>query len=224
VALLSHSGSRGTGAMVCQHYSQRAAELHPELPKELRRLAWLPLDSADGQEYWAAMELMGHYAAANHALIHHHIAEHLRAEVLLDLENHHNFAWKEHHFGRDVVVHRKGATPAGEGVLGIIPGSMAAPGFVVRGKGNLDSMNSAAHGAGRVMSRKAAIASFTWEKAQRVLKQRGVTLLSAGLDEVPMVYKDIHQVMAAQADLVDVLGRFDPKLVKMAPSGEPPED
>jgi tRNA-splicing ligase RtcB len=224
VALLSHSGSRGTGAMVCQHYSQRAAELHPELPKELRRLAWLPLDSADGQEYWAAMELMGRYAAANHALIHQHIAENLRAEVLLDIENHHNFAWKEHHFGRDVIVHRKGATPAGEGVLGIIPGSMATPGFVVRGKGHPDSMNSAAHGAGRVMSRKAAIASFTWEKAKRFLKQQGVTLMSAGLDEVPMVYKDIHQVMAAQADLVDVLGQFDPKLVKMAPSGEPPED
>ncbi|HEV8582740.1 MAG TPA: RtcB family protein [Thermoanaerobaculia bacterium] len=224
VALLSHSGSRGTGAEVCSFYSKRAVELHPELPKELRRLAWLSLDSAEGQEYWAAMELMGHYAAANHAVIHQHVASHLGAEVLLDLENHHNFAWKENHFGRDVVVHRKGATPAGEGVLGIIPGSMAAPGFVVRGKGHPDSLNSAAHGAGRAMSRKAAVASFTWEKARHVLKQRGVTLLSAGLDEVPMAYKDIHQVMAAQADLVEVLGRFDPKLVKMAPSGEPPED
>lgn len=224
VALLSHSGSRGTGALTCDYYSKRAAEMHPELPKELRRLAWLPLDSAEGQEYWAAMELMGHYAAANHALIHRHMAEHLGAEVLLDLENHHNFAWKERHFGRDVVVHRKGATPAGEGVLGIIPGSMATPGFVVRGKGNPDSLNSAAHGAGRVMSRKAAIASMTWEKAKRFLKQQNVTLMSAGLDEVPMVYKDIHQVMAAQSDLVETLGRFDPRLVKMAPSGEPPED
>jgi tRNA-splicing ligase RtcB len=224
VALLSHSGSRGTGALVCSFYSKRAVELHPELPKELRRLAWLSLDSADGQEYWAAMELMGRYAAASHALIHRHIASHLGAEVLLDLENHHNFAWKEIHFGRDVVVHRKGATPAGKGALGIIPGSMAAPGFVVRGKGVPDSLNSASHGAGRAMSRKAAVASFTWEKTRRLLKQRGVTLLSAGLDEAPMAYKDIHQVMAAQADLVEVLGRFDPKLVKMAPSGEPPED
>ncbi|HEY0784213.1 MAG TPA: RtcB family protein [Thermoanaerobaculia bacterium] len=224
LALLSHSGSRGTGAQVCSHYSRRAVELHPELPKELRRLAWLPLDSVDGQEYWAAMELMGRYAAANHELIHRSIAAHLGAEVLLDLENHHNFAWKENHFGRDVVVHRKGATPAGEGVLGIIPGSMAAPGFVVRGKGQPDSLRSAAHGAGRAMSRKAALASFTWERAKRLLKERGVTLLSAGLDEVPGVYKDIHQVMAAQSDLVEIIGRFDPKLVKMAPSGEPPED
>jgi tRNA-splicing ligase RtcB len=224
LALLSHSGSRGTGALTCEHYSRRASEMHPDLPKELRRLAWLPLDSSEGAEYWAAMELMGRYAAANHSLIHRHVAEHLGAEVLLDLENHHNFAWKERHFGRDVVVHRKGATPAGDGVLGIIPGSMATPGYVVRGKGNPDSLLSASHGAGRAMSRKAAKDSFTWEKAQRVLKASGVTLLSAGLDEVPMAYKDIHQVMSSQADLVEVLGRFDPKLVKMAPSGEPPED
>jgi tRNA-splicing ligase RtcB len=224
VALLSHSGSRGTGAKVCAHYSELAVAAHPELPKELRHLAWLPLDSAAGAEYWAAMELMGRYAAANHDLIHRHVASRLGAEVLLDVENHHNFAWKERHFGRDLIVHRKGATPADLGLLGIIPGSMAAPGFVVRGRGNEASLRSAAHGAGRAMSRKAATAAFTWEKAQRVLKARGVTLLSAGLDEVPMAYKDIHQVMAAQSDLVEVLGRFDPKMVKMAPSGEPPED
>ncbi len=224
VALLSHSGSRGTGALVCEHYSRRAADLHPDLPKELRRLAWLPLDTEAGQEYWAAMELMGRYAAANHALIHRHVAEHLGAEVLLDVENHHNFAWKEVHLGRELVVHRKGATPAGEGVLGIIPGSMADPGYLVRGKGNAESLRSASHGAGRAVGRKVAQKTFTWEKAQRVLRQRGVTLLSAGLDEVPMAYKDIHAVMAAQEDLVEVLGRFDPKIVKMAPSGEAPED
>lgn len=228
VALLSHSGSRGTGAAVCEHYSKLAMDLHPELPKEHKHLAWLSLDSAEGQEYWAAMELMGQYAAANHALIHQHIAEHLRLQVLLDLENHHNFAWQERHLiggvERDVVVHRKGATPAGVGVLGIIPGSMASPGFVVRGRGNDASLRSASHGAGRVMSRKKATATFEWHKVNRVLKEAGVHLLSAGLDEVPMVYKDIHQVMAAQSDLVETLGQFDPKLVKMAPHGERPED
>ena len=148
--------------------------------------------------------------------------------MLLDLENHHNFAWKERHVidgvEREVVVHRKGATPAGAGVLGIIPGSMASPGFVVRGKGNAESLNSASHGAGRVMSRKKANESLSWEKANRLLKERGVTLISAGLDEVPMVYKNIHEVMAAQSDLVEVIGQFDPKLVKMAPHGERPED
>jgi tRNA-splicing ligase RtcB len=228
VALLSHSGSRGTGAAVCDHYSQLAMEQHSELPKEHKHLAWLSLDSAEGQEYWAAMELMGQYAAANHALIHQHIAGHLRLQVLLDVENHHNFAWKERHViggvERDVVVHRKGATPAGVGVLGIIPGSMASPGFVVRGKGSAASLKSASHGAGRVMSRKKAAATFEWHKVNRVLREAGVHLISAGLDEVPMVYKDIHQVMAAQSDLVEVLGQFDPKLVKMAPHGERPED
>lgn len=228
VALLSHSGSRGTGAAVCDHYSKLAMAQHPELAKEHRHLAWLSLDSAEGQEYWAAMELMGRYAAANHALIHRHIARHLRLAVLLDVENHHNFAWKERHtiagVEREVVVHRKGATPAGAGVLGIIPGSMASPGFLVRGKGQVDSLRSASHGAGRVMSRTKAIETFEWEKVNRLLKERGVKLISAGLDEVPGVYKDIHQVMAAQADLVEILGRFDPKLVKMAPHGERPED
>jgi tRNA-splicing ligase RtcB len=228
VALLSHSGSRGTGAAVCSRYSKIAMEQHPDLPKELKHLAWLSLDSEAGQEYWAAMELMGQYAAANHALIHHHIARHLGTEVLLDVENHHNFAWKEGHevngVRRNVVVHRKGATPAGVGVLGIIPGSMASPGFLVRGKGEPSSLHSAAHGAGRVMSRSRALETFEWEKVNRVLRDRGVHLLSAGLDEVPMVYKDIHSVMASQADLVEVLGRFDPRLVKMAPSGERPED
>src|SRR6267378_4463310 len=228
VALLSHSGSRGTGATVCDHYSKIAFGQFPDLPSELKRLAWLSLDSEEGQEYWNAMELMGQYAAANHACIHRHIAAHLGAIVLLDLENHHNFAWKERHVidgvEREVIVHRKGATPAGEGVLGIIPGSMASPGFVVRGKGNAESLNSAAHGAGRVMSRTQAVKTFNWKEVNQFLRQRGVTLISAGLDEVPMVYKNIREVMAAQHDLVKVLGQFDPKLVKMAPHGERPED
>src|SRR6059036_2819919 len=213
VALLSHSGSRGTGAAVCDHYSKLAfGRCRASLPSELLRLAWLPLDSQEGQEYWNAMELMGRYAAANHACIHKHIAENLGAQVLLDLENHHNFAWKERHVidgvEREVIVHRKGATPADRGVLGIIPGSMASPGFVVRGKGNAESLNSASHGAGRVMSRTQAEKTFHWKEVNQMLRERGVNLISAGLDEVPMVYKDIHRVMAAQADLVEVLGRF----------------
>ena len=228
VALLSHSGSRGTGAAGCDHYSKIAFSQFPDLPSELKRLAWLSLDSEEGQEYWAAMELMGRYAAANHALIHKHVAANLGAEVLLDLENHHNFAWKERRLingvEKEVIVHRKGATPAGQGVLGIIPGSMASPGFVVSGKGNPESLNSASHGAGRVMSRTQANKTFEWKKVNVFLREKGVTLISAGLDEVPMVYKNIHEVMAAQHDLVTILGQFDPKLVKMAPHGERAED
>lgn len=228
LALLSHSGSRGSGAAVCAHYSKLAVTKRGELGQELKRLAWLSLDEGEGQEYWAAMELMGSYAAANHALIHQHIAAHLGTEVLLDVENHHNFAWKEKHLvdevERELIVHRKGATPAGKGVWGIIPGSMASPGFLVRGKGNTAALKSASHGAGRVMSRTRASQTFHWKEVNRFLRERGVTLISAGLDEVPMVYKDIHTVMSAQQDLVDVIGRFDPKLVKMAPHGERPED
>ena len=229
LALLSHSGSRGTGAHIAGHYSKLARESHRELPQDLSHLAWLDLASEAGQEYWAAMELMGRYAAANHALIHAHIARALGVEVLLDLENHHNYAWRERHVlpdgsEQDVIVHRKGATPAGAGVLGIIPGSMGTPGYVVRGKGSAASLNSAAHGAGRRMSRTKAKEIFTWDVAQRFLRERGVTLISAGLDEVPMAYKDIDEVMAAQRDLVEPLARFEPRLVKMAPAGERPED
>jgi tRNA-splicing ligase RtcB len=229
VALLSHSGSRGAGAAIAAHYSKLAKKLHPELPGELANLAWLDLDTEAGQEYWAAMELMGRYAAANHALIHRHIARHLGADVRLDLENHHNFAWRERHrlpggSVEDVIVHRKGATPAGAGVLGIIPGSMGTPGYVVRGRGSDASLHSAAHGAGRRMSRTAAKKQFRWEDAMAFLRERNVTLISAGLDEVPMAYKNIDEVMAAQQDLVEPLARFDTRLVKMAPAGERPED
>jgi tRNA-splicing ligase RtcB len=228
LALLSHSGSRGVGAQVCEFYSRRAMALHEQLPKELKQLAWLSLADADGQEYWAAMSLMGLYAAANHALIHRHIARKLGMDPILEIENHHNFAWKDFceikGEMREVIVHRKGATPAGTGVLGIIPGSMASPGFVVRGKGSRESLCSASHGAGRVMSRTKALQSFTWSATRKLLAERGVELLSAGLDEVPGVYKDIHLVMSAQTDLVEVLGRFDPKLVKMCPAGDRAED
>ncbi|MEE8143310.1 MAG: RtcB family protein [Planctomycetota bacterium] len=224
LALLSHSGSRGAGASVASHYSKLAMSMHPELPKELRHLAWLDLESEEGQEYWQAMQLMGKYAAANHAVIHQYMHRNLGAEVLLDIENHHNFAWKEQHDGQEVVVHRKGATPADSGVLGIIPGSMAAPAYIVRGKGSAASLNSAAHGAGRRMSRKQAKRTFRWQDVQELLREKRVRLLSAGIDEVPMVYKNIDEVMAAQDDLVESLARFEPRLVKMAPSGERPED
>ncbi|MEN6624735.1 MAG: RtcB family protein [Candidatus Sumerlaeia bacterium] len=224
LALLSHSGSRGTGADVAAHYSKIAMRLRPELPRELMHLAWLDLDRQEGLEYWEAMQLMGKYAAANHELIHRFIARHLGARVLLDVENHHNFAWREVHDGQEVIVHRKGATPAGAGVLGIIPGSMGTAGFIARGLGEPESLGSASHGAGRRMSRTAAKASFTWHDVKKFLAEHGVTLISAGLDEAPMAYKDIESVMAAQADLVEAVARFEPRLVKMAPAGERPED
>lgn len=224
MALLSHSGSRGSGAAVARYYSRMAMDLHPELPRKLQHLAWLDLQSEEGNDYWAAMSLMGNYAAANHACIHHHITKHLGADILLDLENHHNFAWKEEYNGREVIVHRKGATPAAVGVIGIIPGSMGAPGYVVRGKGDRRSIESASHGAGRRMSRTMAKKTFSWKDVDRILNERQVTLLSAGLDEAPMAYKNIDEVMAAQTELVETVARFDPRVVKMARAGERPED
>ena len=122
------------------------------------------------------------------------------------------------------MVHRKGATPAGQGVLGIIPGSMSTPGFVVRGKGNAQSINSASHGAGRLMSRSAAFKTIKHDLVQAELLQKKITLLGSDLDEAPMVYKDIHAVMAAQHDLVDVLASFQPRIVRMADAKEKPED
>jgi tRNA-splicing ligase RtcB len=223
LALLSHSGSRGSGAAVAKHYSDLAMRLHPELPKELKHLAWLEMNAQEGQEYWAAMNLMGEYASANHAVIHRNVVKALGASVLTSIENHHNFAWLERHAidgePRDVYVHRKGATPAGEGVLGVIPGSMATPGFVVRGRGNVESLTSASHGAGRAMSRTAAKERFNWKMIKPQLEAAGVTLLSAGIDENPLSYKDINAVMGAQTDLVDVIARFDPRIVKMADDG-----
>lgn len=216
VALLTHGGSRGIGGDVATHYSRLAMRMHPELPREMRELAWLSLDSREGREYWDAMELMGAYAAANHALIHQHVFAALGVEPVLSMENHHNFAWKERHKGREVVVHRKGATPAHAGVLGIVPGSMATPGYVVRGKGCAESLFSCSHGAGRAMSRTEAKRRYRWEEMNAFLRARGVTLLGAGLDEAPMAYKDIEGVMDAQRDLVDRVARFDPRLVRMA--------
>ena len=228
VALLSHSGSRGAGAAVCSTYSQMAQRLLPKKWKDLGRLAWLDLESEAGQEYWAAMNLMGEYAAANHAVIHRLVAKLLGAQIIGGVENHHNFAWQERHQVagkmRDVIVHRKGATPAGAGVLGVIPGTMADPAYVVRGRGDPQSLNSASHGAGRCMSRRAANDKFRFQAVRKELEERGVHVLAAGSDEVPGVYKDIRQVMAAQEDLVEIIAQFDPKIVRMCGDGSKAED
>jgi len=216
VGLLSHSGSRNFGATIAQHYTKLARELS-SLPKEAMQLAWLDLDTEAGMEYWLAMNLAGDYASACHSHIHHRLSKALGEKAIAMVENHHNFAWKESLVdGREVIVHRKGATPATKGVLGVIPGSMTAPGFIVRGKGNLLSLNSASHGAGRKMSRRAAKESHTESQLRKYLAIKGVELLGGGLDEVPGAYKNIHHVMAAQSDLVDVVGSFLPKIVRMA--------
>jgi tRNA-splicing ligase RtcB len=224
VALLSHSGSRGTGASVCSTYSAIAQSRLDARYRDFGRLAWLDMASEAGQEYWAAMNLMGDYAAANHAVIHQQVAKLLGAEAVAGVENHHNFAWLEQHGDRELVVHRKGATPAGAGVLGVIPGSMADPAFVVRGKGHPESFDSASHGAGRRMSRTQANNTYKFRSVQKDLEKKGVRVLSAGSDEVPYVYKNIMEVMLAQEDLVETVARFDPKIVKMCGDNSRAED
>lgn len=216
LALLSHSGSRGVGYQIAEHYSKRARELHPELSKDLAHLAWLDIASEAGQEYWLAMNLAGRFASANHRVIHRQIAGAAGLQVLATVENHHNFAWQEAlPDGRRVYVHRKGATPAGKGVLGVIPGTMGDVGYVVRGRGHPASLNSASHGAGRQMSRNEAFKRITKKMRDEYLRERGVELLGGGLDEAPQAYKNINDVMNAQRDLVDIIARFKPRLVMM---------
>ncbi|WP_018616033.1 RtcB family protein [Segetibacter koreensis] len=214
LGLLSHSGSRAIGANVANHYTKLAKEKR-RLPADAANLAWFTLDEEEGIEYFMSMSLAGDYASACHHVIHDKIAKQLGREPIKMVENHHNFAWKEMYEGKEVIVHRKGATPAGKGVLGIIPGSMTTPGFIVKGKGESASINSASHGAGRKMSRTAALNSFTAKQLKEELEKQGVKLIGGGLDEAPFAYKDIRTVMDAQKQLVDTIGTFTPKIVKM---------
>jgi tRNA-splicing ligase RtcB len=224
LSVLSHSGSRGLGAEIARHYT-RVAKQVCHLQGEAASLAWLDLATEAGQEYWLAMNLAGDYASANHHHIHARLSSALGERPLFSVENHHNFAWKEKMTdGTEVIVHRKGATPAGENVLGIIPGSMTAPGYIVRGKGNASSLNSASHGAGRTLSRSAAKQSITNKMLKQELQKHGVELIGGGLDEAPMAYKDIRKVMHYQDDLVEVLGEFTPKIVRMCGDDSPAED
>ena len=214
LGLLAHSGSRGFGASIAKFYSEMAKEAS-RLPFNMRHLGWLDLDSENGQEYWMSMILAGDYAKACHDQIHKNVAKAVGLKPLLKIENHHNFAWKEIIDDKEVIVHRKGSTPAGKGVLGIIPGSMTDPGFIVKGKGNPSSIYSASHGAGRKHSRKETIACNTKSEMRKELRRLKVSLIGGELDESPYAYKSLEKVMSYQNDLVDVVGKFQPRIVRM---------
>jgi tRNA-splicing ligase RtcB (3'-phosphate/5'-hydroxy nucleic acid ligase) len=214
IGLLTHSGSRGLGAKIATHYTDIAISTR-RLPNDVKNLAWLYMYEDVGYQYWLAMNLAGDYAKACHEVIHARIAKAIGEKPITTIANHHNFAWKEMVDGQELIVHRKGATPAGKNVLGIIPGSMATAGFIVKGKGEVASIHSASHGAGRKMSRSRASQSITQKQMNDELHKAGVTLLGGGLDEAPFAYKDIHTVMKNQKALVDVIGTFLPKIVKM---------
>ncbi|SJZ58024.1 tRNA-splicing ligase RtcB [Chitinophaga eiseniae] len=215
LALLSHSGSRGLGAAIAQHYTKIATDTC-KLPRAAQQLAWLDMNSEAGQEYWLSMNLAGDYARACHQQIHRHLAKATGLKSLATIENHHNFAWEETLTDtRKVIIHRKGATPAHAGELGIIPGSMTTPAYLVRGKGAEQSLYSAAHGAGRAMSRSKAREKMTVSALNKIVAGAGVTLIGGSVEENPLAYKDIDRVMDAQRELVQVEGRFMPAIVRM---------
>lgn len=215
MALLSHSGSRGLGATIAQHYMSIAMNTCKP-PREAQQLAWLDLDTEAGQEYWLSMNLAGEYARACHDRIHTNVLKALRLNTLARVENHHNFAWKDVlPDGSEVVVHRKGATPAHAGELGIIPGSMTTPAYLVSGQGSEQALHSASHGAGRAMSRKRARESMTASGMKKLLADAGVTLIGGSVEENPLAYKDIETVIAAQSSLVTIEGKFLPRIVRM---------
>lgn len=215
LALLSHSGSRGLGASVAQHYTKIAMDTC-KLPREAQQLAWLDMDTEAGQEYWMSMQLAGDYAKACHDRIHANLLKATGLQALATIENHHNFAWEDTLAdGRKVIIHRKGATPAHAGELGIIPGSMTTPAYLVSGKGVPASLYSASHGAGRAMSRKRAKENVTMSALKKMLADANVTLIGGSVEENPLAYKDIERVIDAQQELVNIEGRFIPRIVRM---------
>lgn len=214
-ALLSHSGSRGLGAGIAQHYTKVAMDTC-KLPRTAQQLAWLDMDGEAGQEYWLSMNLAGDYAKACHDRIHANLLKALGLQALATVENHHNFAWKETLAdGSEAIVHRKGATPAHAGEMGIIPGSMTTAAYLVAGRGVNEALYSASHGAGRAMSRQRARESMTVSALKKLLSQADVTLIGGSVEENPLAYKDIEKVIAAQTALVETQGRFMPCIVRM---------
>lgn len=212
--LLSHSGSRGMGAMIAAEYTKIATQ-KCKLPREMQSMAWLNMDDAAGEEYWLSMNLAGDYAKACHDVIHRNMARAIGVKAICKVENHHNFAWKEMHNGEELIVHRKGATPAAKGELGIIPGSMSSNGYIVSGLGLEGSLNSASHGAGRKMSRKEARDKITKSSMNTQLSQQRVKLIGGSVEEASAAYKDIEAVMCSQKNLVKMEGSFTPKIIRM---------
>lgn len=216
VGILSHSGSRGLGANIADYYTTIAKETC-RLPRQAGPFAWLSLKSDAGQEYWKCMEIAGEYSAINHECIHYNVAKALRLKPLMTVSNHHNFAWRETlPDGQKVIIHRKGATPAHCGELGIIPGSMATPGYIVSGSGSANSLYSASHGAGRKMSRLDAKNSISNYALKKYLAENDVTLIGGTTEEAPQAYKDINNVMESQKELVNIEGTIIPRIVRMS--------
>lgn len=208
--LMLHSGSRNLGLKVAKHYNQVAKKINGKstapIPVEYD-LAFLPMDSQEGEEYFAAMSFCLDFAKANRGLLANRFYE-IFAEITgsqrieQQVDIHHNYAAPETHFGRKVIIHRKGATSAKEKELGIIPGSMGTPSYLVEGLGNPESFMSCSHGAGRAMSRREANKKISAEAANRSMEGIMFSGWRGDYSEAPMAYKDIEIVMESQRDLV----------------------
>ncbi|MGM0125568.1 tRNA-splicing ligase RtcB [Enterococcus sp. AZ194] len=219
IGIMIHSGSRNLGAKICQHFNKVAKELnqqwHSRVP-ENNQLPFLPTDSQEGKNYLKWMNIALDYAYENReqmmekttAIFSKYINKYLGKEVAysLNVNCHHNYAALENHYGKNVWVHRKGATRAREGELGIIPGAMGSYSYLVKGLGNPDSFQSSSHGAGRVYSRKKAKEEITVESVIVDLKEQEVVLGKVKkadvAEESRFAYKNIDEVMANQQDLV----------------------
>jgi tRNA-splicing ligase RtcB len=220
VWIMIHSGSRNIGLKVAKYYNDIANELnqkwHTAVPKE-HELAFLPMDSIQGKQYIEEMEYCVEFAFANRSLMMERIKEAFYSstecafETMINIA--HNYARMENHFGHNVMVHRKGATSAKDGEIGIIPGSQGTKSYIVKGKGNIDSFQSCSHGAGRRMGRKQAERELNLEEEQKKLNDKGIihsVRNKADLDEAPGSYKDIQVVMDNQKDLVDIVVELEP--------------
>lgn len=226
--IMVHSGSRNLGYKVANHYNKLAVELNEKWDSTVPRkweLAFLPLDSKQGRMYLKEMQYCIGFALANRKLMMDRVTE-IVFKATKDIDNNvgfdkminiaHNYANMENHFGKNVMVHRKGATLAGKDTKGIVPGSQGTNSYIVRGKGNPESFQSCSHGAGRVMGRKQAQRELSLEEEKSKLEEKGIihSIRSRkDLDEASGAYKDISVVMRNQSDLVDIQVELKPLAV-----------
>lgn len=222
--LMIHSGSRNLGKQVADFYNKKARQLNEIWYSSVDKsvdLAFLPFRTIEAHEYYNEMKYCVDFALANRKLMIERVQEsfydHFPTIKFGDVINKaHNYAAWENHFGKDVVVHRKGATSAREGEIGIIPGSQGTNSYIVEGLGNKDSFNSCSHGAGRTMGRKEAVRNLDLEEEKRKLDALGIihaVRSKSDLEEAPSAYKDIEEVMANQQDLVRIKVELSPVAV-----------
>lgn len=224
LCVMIHTGSRNLGKKVADHYNRIAHELNEKYFSRVTRdkqLAFLPMDTEEAHLYIAEMNYCMDFARTNRNIImeltEQALTENLK-DVVVDVryDVHHNFARMENHFGKNVLVHRKGATSAAEGEIGLIPGSQGTKSYVVRGKGNPQSFYSCSHGAGRRMGRKAAERNLNLEEEIKRLDDQGIIhgiRSTKDLDEAAGAYKNIDEVMANQDDLVEIVDVLTPMAV-----------